>query len=61
MEFSDYGPIVQVFIMDAIRKQAEGVAAIDPNTVDKSKWTFISFEAWQGVAREIKRKLDEND
>lgn len=61
MEYSDYGAIVQVFIMDAIRKQAEQVAALDPATVKKENWYFISFEGWQGVAKEILRKLQEND
>lgn len=57
MTYSDHGALSQIFIIDAIRKHAERVAAADPTTIDSD---FISGERWVGVAREIKRKLDAN-
>lgn len=57
MEYSKFGPLAQMFIIDTIARQARAVAGADPTTV---AWDagLVSFEAWQGVAREIAEKLD---
>ncbi len=55
MEFSNYGPIAQLFVMDALSKFAEKVSKADPAEVGNG---LISGEAWVGVAKEIKQTLD---
>jgi hypothetical protein len=60
MEFSNYGALAQMFIIDAIYKVADTVSKTDPNNYDREKWCFISPEDWVGVANEIKQKLDEH-
>lgn len=60
MEFSNYGALAQMFIIDAIYKAADTFSKTDPNNYDREKWCFISPEGWVGVANEIKQKLDEH-
>ena len=55
MEFSNYGPLAQLFILEAIRNWSELVAKADPVKVDSP---MISGQAWIGVAREIKEKME---
>ena len=55
MEFSRHGALAQVFIIDAIQKHAERVAAALPSSIDHA---LISGEGWVGVAKEIKSKVD---
>lgn len=57
MEYSKFGPLAQMFIIDTVARQARAVADADPAT---AAWDggLISFEAWQGVAREIADRLD---
>lgn len=52
MEFSNHGALSQVFIIEAIRRYAE--ACSERRISDNG---FISPDAWQGVAREIRDKL----
>lgn len=59
MEHSEFGALAQAFIIDAVTKQAEAVAAADPGEISKGMGGFISSEAWVGVAKEIKQKMDE--
>lgn len=56
MEYSKFGPLAQMFIIDTVARQARAFADADPATV---AWDggLVSFEAWQGVAREIADKL----
>lgn len=62
MEFSRYGALAQMFIMDALGKQARAVADASPDLFKGDKWEngFVSGEAWQAVAREIAGKLDKH-
>lgn len=57
MEYSKFGPLAQMFIIDTVARQARAVADANPATVT---WDdgLVSFDAWQGVAREIADKLD---
>ena len=58
MEFSRYGALAQMFIMDALSKQARAVANAPAEAFEGEGWEFVNGEAWQGVAREIADKLD---
>lgn len=60
MEFSRYGALAQVFVMDALSKHAKVVAEAPPESLASMKGGFISPEAWQGVAREIMGKLEKH-
>lgn len=57
MEFSRYGAVAQLFVMDALSKQAKLVAHA-PDEAFAGMKGFISPVAWQGAAREILGKLD---
>jgi hypothetical protein len=59
MNFSRYGALAQVFVMDALLKMSEAVAKSTPK--DYPKNNFIHPEAWIGVAKEIKAKLEIED
>lgn len=57
MEFSKYGPLAQLFVMDALVKQAERVAESTPE--DYPENSMVNPEAWIGVAKEILEKLSD--
>jgi hypothetical protein len=56
MEFSNYGPLAQLFILEAIRNWSDVVAKADPAKIDTP---MINGHAWVGVAKEIKAKLED--
>lgn len=59
MNYSEYGAMSQLFIIDAITKQAEAVAKMDPEELEKSKsFQLINPRAWVGVAKEIQERLN---
>ena len=60
MTFSDFGALSQIFILDAIAKQADAVAAMTPEAVEHAfgPLPFVSPTAWRGVAIEIKNRFD---
>lgn len=60
MEFSRYGALAQMFVIDALSKHAKAVAEAAPEALASMEGGFISPEAWQGVAREIMEKLDKH-
>ena len=60
MDFSRFGPPARMFVIDALSKWAEKIAR---TPIEELRTAFdgnplIGVEAWQGVAREIKEKLD---
>lgn len=57
MEFSSYGPLAQVFIMQAISEYAKSVASSTP---EKLETPLVSGAAWHGVAVEIKNQIDDH-
>lgn len=60
MKFSEYGAMSQLFIIDAITKHTNMVAELDPEQLEKSgKWELVNPKAWVGVAKEIKRRMEE--
>lgn len=62
MEFSKSGPLVQLFIMDALAKHANIVAALtDEEAVKQIGHNgFINAIAWRDAAKEVKQTLDEH-
>lgn len=57
MDFSKYGALAQLFVLHAIEQTAKIVSEVDPETIDNN--ALISGHAWVGVAKEIKRKIEE--
>jgi len=61
MNFSNFGALSQIFIMDAIGKHAEAVAGIPLEEVQRRMGDgFIDARAWHGVATEISARLKEH-
>ncbi|HDR9201837.1 TPA: hypothetical protein QDB48_003163 [Burkholderia vietnamiensis] len=56
MTFSRYGALAQAFVMDALSQYAERVATTPPDQLQVNP--MISARAWQGVAQEIRTKLE---
>lgn len=57
MEKSEYGPLAQLFVMDAIHKLADSVSQSKPSQYPKNG--LVHPEAWIGLAKEIQKKLKE--
>lgn len=57
MNFSRFGPLAEVFIMEAVRLQAKEVAAQDPAKADQN--TMLSPHLWVNVARDISARFEE--
>ena len=60
MEFARTGPIMQMFIMDALSKRADAIVAAG---IDKVREAFgpnnmVSPDAWFAAAQELKAALD---
>ncbi|WFU52249.1 hypothetical protein QA639_21310 [Bradyrhizobium pachyrhizi] len=55
MNHSQFGPLAQLFVLDALSKWADKVAEADPAAIESP---MISGAAWVGVAKEIKGKID---
>ena len=53
MNFSNYGALAQVFVIEAISKYASMCA--EQRIRDNG---FLNPDTWQGVAKEIKGKID---
>lgn len=56
MEFSEFGAMAQIFVMDALHKMSKRVA--ESKVEDYPEDGFINPEAWIGVAKEIQTKLN---
>jgi hypothetical protein len=56
MNYSNYGALAQLFVIDALTKFADTVAASVPDNYPDNG--IVSPEAWIGVAKEIKEKLN---
>jgi hypothetical protein len=59
MEFSEYGAMAQLFIIDALYKQAKIVSK--SKVEDYPENGFIHPESWIGVATEIMNKIDNRE
>lgn len=60
MEFSNFGALAQVFVMDALSKQAHHVVNATPEELAEMGGGIIPPDVWQGVAKEISEKLEAN-
>ncbi len=54
MNYSSFGALCQVFVIEAIRRYADQVAAADPAAVDTP---FMRGDVWVGLAKEIQAKV----
>lgn len=57
MEYSEFGALAQIFVMDAVGKLANMVANTPIEELESMRNGFISPEGWRGVAVEIAEKL----
>lgn len=57
MEESNYGVLAQAFVMEAVAKYADVVSESTPTDYEGVK-NFINPDAWIGVGKEIKQKMD---
>jgi hypothetical protein len=55
MNHSQYGALAQLFVLDALDKWSQKVAASTPAELDTA---LISGHAWHGVAKEIQQKIN---
>jgi len=60
MNYSRYGALAEMFIIDAVIKQADEIAAMPAEQVEAAMGdNIINGKAWHGVAVEISRKFKE--
>lgn len=57
MEYSEFGALAQIFVMDAVSKFANLVANTPIEELESMRNGLISPEGWRGVATEIAEKL----
>jgi hypothetical protein len=57
MEYSQFGALAQMFVMDAVSKFANLVANTPIEELESMRNGLISPEGWRGVAVEIAEKL----
>ncbi|ARQ95419.1 hypothetical protein [Bradyrhizobium phage BDU-MI-1] len=55
MEHSQYGALAQLFVLDALDKWSQQVAAASPADLDTP---LVNGHAWVGVAKEIQEKIN---
>lgn len=58
MEFSNYGALAQLFVLQALSEFSHAVVNAEPESFENSAH-FISTQAWQGVAKEIAEKIEQ--
>lgn len=56
MEFANSGPIIQAFVLEALRLYAESVVQNQEQIPDNG---FISRRLWVGCAEEVLAKIEE--
>lgn len=55
--FSRFGPMAEVFVMEAVRLHAQAVAAQDPDKADQN--SMVSPHLWVNVARDITARFEQ--
>lgn len=60
MNFSEFGALAQLFVMDALTKHANAISSMTEEDMQSDEWknSFIDAKLWRDVAREIKEKLN---
>lgn len=59
MNFSPYGALCQIFIIEAISRYCEEVKAHEIEEDEEGRIPFISPEAWKGVAEDISKRMED--
>lgn len=66
MNFSPYGGLSQIFIMEAIRRYTEEVIEAEEELLEQErrdeeegKVSIVSTEGWIGVAKDLKKRMDD--
>lgn len=59
MEFARCGPIMQIFILDALDKHSKRFAHMTPEELQKAwgAFGFVSPDAWIAAARELQQAI----
>lgn len=57
MNFSPYGALCQMFIIQAISKYCDEVIAHE--ITEKDERGFVNPHAWKGTAEDIKKRMDD--
>jgi hypothetical protein len=57
MTFSRFGPMTEVFIMEAVRLHAQAAAVQDPDNADQN--SMVSPHLWANVARDIAARFEQ--
>jgi len=60
MEFSRYGAMAQLFVLQALDMYSHAVANA-PSESHSDSGGFINLEVWQDVAKEIAHKIDQRN
>lgn len=67
MDYSPYGAMSQIFIMDALHKQIDAVIENEAELLDQDRKdqeeagniSFININAWIGTAKDLKKRIAE--
>jgi hypothetical protein len=57
MEFSPYGAMCQMFIIDALQKHAEAAAQADPAEITRKCNGMLNGDAWVATAKDIRDRM----
>lgn len=60
MEFSKHGPLMQLFVIDALTKFSSHIINNESNVIKQMEDSFISGEAWVSCAKELNGFLNKN-
>ena len=58
MEFSRYGALVQLFVLQALLEYSRLVAKADPVEMQAQSNGLVSGAAWVGVAKEVVERVE---
>lgn len=61
MNYSNYGGLVQAFIINAIQHHSKEVIANENELRESMKNHIINPEAWIGIAKELAKKIEERN
>ena len=58
MDFAKTGPMVQLFVLDAVGKHARRIVENEAEVLESMKDSFVRGESWVAAAKEIKEAFD---
>jgi hypothetical protein len=59
MEFSKSGPLMQIFVIEALRYYSELVSKTEATETEKDSVSLINPKAWRETAKELHKLLTE--